>query len=243
MRIRRARRAGQRPSCAGKAAANALRVAGLVALVEEFTILREVHIQRASTLMDYHPTKIQRLTEQEPLNKLRAADCLLRRLTKKNWPPFRLHDLTRNGPRFARKSTPHIRVIAPANCSQLAEQCWEQIRGAPCSASLTPYAAVGGNIALRLSYGVLPPSSILNTLSPRANPNIEEVLASVAAVAIPTSEPIDLVRLIEHLQVKEALLQHSENALLIRPAHGGTVGTHQRPLEIPTDAPTDQRSR
>lgn len=79
-----------------------------MAVVEESTVLEEMHIQRASTLMDYYLAENQRLTEQEPLNKLRAeADCLLRWLIKKNWPPFRLRDITRNGPRFARKSTRH----------------------------------------------------------------------------------------------------------------------------------------
>ncbi|WP_258660098.1 YfjI family protein [Pseudomonas sp. B21-036] len=93
-------------AAASKAAANVLRMAGVMAVVEESTALEEVHIQRASTLMDYYLAENQRLTEQEPLNKLRAeADCLLRWLIKKNWPPFRLRDLTRNGPRFARKST------------------------------------------------------------------------------------------------------------------------------------------
>lgn len=95
-------------AAAGKAAANVLRMAGVIAVVEESTVLEEMHIQRASTLMDYYLAENQRLAEQEPLNKLRAeADCLLRWLRKKNWPPFRLRDLTRNGPRFARKSTPH----------------------------------------------------------------------------------------------------------------------------------------
>ncbi len=95
-------------AAAGKAAANVLRMAGVMAVVEECTALEEVHIQRASTLMDYYLAENQRLTEQEPLNKLLAeADCMLRWLIKKNWPPFRLRDITRNGPRFARKSTRH----------------------------------------------------------------------------------------------------------------------------------------
>lgn len=95
-------------TAAGKAAANVLRMAGVMAVVEESTVLEEMHIQRASTMMDYYLAENQRLIEQEPLNKLRAeADCLLHWLIKKNWPPFRLRDITRNGPRFARKSTRH----------------------------------------------------------------------------------------------------------------------------------------
>lgn len=68
------------------------------------------------------------------------------------------------------------------------------------------------------------------TLSPRANPDAAGVVAGVAA---PTSESIDLARLIEQLQEDGALLQHSENALLIRAAHWGqldSVSAHWKAL-------------
>lgn len=71
------------------------------------------------------------------------------------------------------------------------------------------------------------------TLSPRANPDAAGVVASVAAVAAPTSDSTDLTRLIEQLQEDGALLQHSENALLIRPAHWGqldSIGPHWKAL-------------
>ncbi|MCU7240815.1 hypothetical protein [Pseudomonas peradeniyensis] len=71
------------------------------------------------------------------------------------------------------------------------------------------------------------------TLSPRANPDAAAVVASVAAVATPRSESIDLARLIEQLHGEGALLQHSENALLIRPAHWGqldSVSAHWKAL-------------
>lgn len=61
------------------------------------------------------------------------------------------------------------------------------------------------------------------TLSPRANPDTVGVVAGVAAVATPTSESIELVRLIEQLREEGALLQHTENALLIRPTHWGQL--------------------
>ncbi|MEE4677500.1 hypothetical protein V2K57_24230 [Pseudomonas alliivorans] len=70
-------------------------------------------------------------------------------------------------------------------------------------------------------------------LSPRTNPDVAGVVASVAAVATPTSESIDLARLIKQLQEEGALLQRSENALLIRPAHWGqldTIGPHWKAL-------------
>jgi len=57
------------------------------------------------------------------------------------------------------------------------------------------------------------------TLSPRANSDAVGVVASVAAVAAPAPEPIDLTRLIKQLQEEGVLLQHSENSLLIRPTH------------------------
>ncbi|WLH51220.1 hypothetical protein [Pseudomonas tolaasii] len=68
------------------------------------------------------------------------------------------------------------------------------------------------------------------TLSPRVNPDAAQV---VAAVAYPISEPTDLAQLIEQLQEEGALLQHSENALLIRPAHWGqldSVSAHWKAL-------------
>jgi len=71
------------------------------------------------------------------------------------------------------------------------------------------------------------------TLSPRVNPAAPQVVASVAAVATPTSEPIDLARLIEQLQEEGASLQHADNALLLRPAHWGqldSIGPHWKAL-------------
>ncbi|MEG5266495.1 hypothetical protein TRP66_19585 [Pseudomonas sp. JDS28PS106] len=62
-------------------------------------------------------------------------------------------------------------------------------------------------------------AATVTTLSPRTTPGTAKVVASVAVVATPTSEPIDLARLIEQLQEEGALLKHNENALLIRPAH------------------------
>ncbi|EKT4456781.1 hypothetical protein QEM35_002855 [Pseudomonas putida] len=73
------------------------------------------------------------------------------------------------------------------------------------------------------------------TLSPRANPDAAGVVASVAAVAAPTPESIDLAQLIEQLQEEGALLQHSENALFIRPAHWGqleSIGHHWKALLV-----------
>ena len=63
------------------------------------------------------------------------------------------------------------------------------------------------------------------TLSPRVNPDAAQVVASVAAVATPTSESIDLARLIEQLREEGASLQNRENALLIRPAHWGQLAS------------------
>jgi len=73
----------------------------------------------------------------------------------------------------------------------------------------------------------------VTSLSPRAKPNGTGVVANVAAVANTTSEPIDLAQFIEHLQGEGALLQHSENALFIRPARWGqldSIGPHWKAL-------------
>ena len=99
-------------SVAGKAAANVLRIAGVLAVIEDANVVSEAHIQRASTLMDYYLAEIQRLTEQEPINTVREeADRLLRWLTQKGWTQFTIRDLNRNGPRFARKSSHHTATL------------------------------------------------------------------------------------------------------------------------------------
>jgi hypothetical protein len=103
--------ANVRPS-ASKAADNLLRIAGVFAVLEDRDLIEVTHIQRASSLMDYYLTEIQRLTEQEPINTQREeADRLLRWLREKQWPPFTVRDLLRNGPRFARKSSHHTLAL------------------------------------------------------------------------------------------------------------------------------------
>lgn len=57
------------------------------------------------------------------------------------------------------------------------------------------------------------------TLSPRARPEATRVVATVAAVATPPMDPAYIALLIEQLREEGALLQHQENALLIRPTH------------------------
>ncbi|QXG41882.1 YfjI family protein [Pseudomonas viridiflava] len=99
--------ASVRPS-GSKAADNLLRLAGILAVVEESGMVEVDHIQRASALVGYYLTEIQRLTEQEPVCRLKEeADRLLRWLQVKNWKRFSVRELNRNGPRFARKSSRH----------------------------------------------------------------------------------------------------------------------------------------
>jgi len=65
-------------------------------------------------------------------------------------------------------------------------------------------------------------AATVTTLSPHARKKTAQVVASVAAVAAvapPPSESTDLALLIKQLQEEGALLQHRENALLIRPAN------------------------
>ena len=97
--------ASVRPS-GSKAADNLLRVAGILAVVEESSVVEVDHIQRASALVGYYLTEIQRLTEQEPVCRVKEeADRLLRWLQVKDWKRFSIRELNRNGPRFARKSS------------------------------------------------------------------------------------------------------------------------------------------
>lgn len=99
--------ASVRPS-GSKAADNLLRVAGILAVLEESSVVEVDHIQRASALVGYYLTEIQRLTEQEPVCRVKEeADRLLRWLQVKDWKRFSIRDLNRNGPRFARKSSRH----------------------------------------------------------------------------------------------------------------------------------------
>ncbi|MCL6703940.1 YfjI family protein [Pseudomonas sp. T1.Ur] len=99
--------ASVRPS-GSKAADNLLRIAGILAVVEEGSVVEVDHIQRASALVGYYLTEIQRLTEQEPVCRVKEeADRLLRWLQVKDWKRFSIRDLNRNGPRFARKSSRH----------------------------------------------------------------------------------------------------------------------------------------
>ena len=99
--------ASVRPS-GSKAADNLLRVAGILAVLEESSVVEVDHIQRASALVGYYLTEIQRLTEQEPVCRVKEeADRLLRWLQVKDWKRFSIRELNRNGPRFARKSSRH----------------------------------------------------------------------------------------------------------------------------------------
>jgi predicted mannosyl-3-phosphoglycerate phosphatase (HAD superfamily) len=56
-------------------------------------------------------------------------------------------------------------------------------------------------------------------LSPRAKPTTVGVVATVAAVATPLLDSVDIARLIEQLRTEGARLQHHENALLFRPTY------------------------
>lgn len=57
------------------------------------------------------------------------------------------------------------------------------------------------------------------TLSPCFRPGMSRVVATVAAVTTPPLDPVNLALLIEQLREEGALLEHRENALLIRPTH------------------------
>lgn len=56
-------------------------------------------------------------------------------------------------------------------------------------------------------------------LSPDANRDIAQVVASVAAVAKSSSDPVDIKLLIQQLRKDGVVLHHHENTLHIRPSH------------------------
>jgi hypothetical protein len=56
-------------------------------------------------------------------------------------------------------------------------------------------------------------------LSPDANRDIPQVVASVAAVATSSSDPADLKLLIQQLRKDGVMLHYHENTLHIRPSH------------------------
>lgn len=81
------------------------------------------------------------------------------------------------------------------------------------------------------------------TLSPSANPDAAGVVASVAAVAAPTPESTDLARLIEQLKKRRGSAATPRKRPSYPSSKLGAAGQHQRPLESPAAAPTNQRSR
>lgn len=62
-------------------------------------------------------------------------------------------------------------------------------------------------------------AATVTILSPCDKPETAQVVASVAAVVAPPFESADLALLIKQLQEEGAVLQHRENALLVRPSH------------------------
>ena len=85
-----------------------------------------------------------------------------------------------------------------------------------------------------------PVAASFATLSPRARPETTRV---VAAVATRPLEPTHLALLIEQLREEGALLQHQENALLIRPTHWQQCGQGQPSLESPAALSANKRKR
>jgi hypothetical protein len=97
---------------AAKGAENLLRIAGIMAVVEESGTLTPTLIERAAVLVAWyldealrvgHPVKVEArlLQAQRLLDWLRAND----------WQSFEARELQRKGPRFARKSAPLLKEL------------------------------------------------------------------------------------------------------------------------------------
>lgn len=228
--------ANVRPS-ASKAADNLLRIAGVFAVLEDREMIEVTHIQRASSLMDYYLTEIQRLTEQEPINTQREeADRLLRWLQEKQWPPFTVRDLLRNGPRFARKSSHHTLAL-------LVELITHQWLGGP-TGTTSRYAIFRLNEALRNrraqaknAHHLQLVATTVATLSPRSTPGTTGLVATVAAVAKNQGDGSHISDLIERLHQEGAELFCLDNRLCFRPNDWGQLPPRERPVARATGLP------
>lgn len=97
---------------AAKGAENLLRIAGIMAVVEESGTLTPALIERAAVLVTWyldealrvgHPVKVEA--------RLLQAQRLLDWLRANEWQSFEARDLQRKGPRFARKSATLLKEL------------------------------------------------------------------------------------------------------------------------------------
>ena len=90
---------------AAKGAENLLRIAGVMAVVEESEVITRGLIERAARLMDWHLGEALRISNpgQADARKL-LAQRLLEWLIANDWQHFEARRLQREGPRFVRKS-------------------------------------------------------------------------------------------------------------------------------------------
>lgn len=91
---------------------NVLRLAGILSVMENRASITQPVMARAAVLVDFYLGEAQRLAvEAVDKARLEEAERLGRWLQRKGWQQFALRQLSREGPRLARKSAAHSRVL------------------------------------------------------------------------------------------------------------------------------------
>ena len=97
---------------AAKGAENLLRIAGVMAVIEESGTITQALIERAATLMEGYLAEALRVGNPVKVEvRLAQAQRLLDWLRANNWQSFEIRELQRKGPRFARKSAQQLKEL------------------------------------------------------------------------------------------------------------------------------------
>lgn len=182
---------------ASKGAENVLRIAGVLAVLEDAGAITLPLIERATVLVRWYLAEALRLTNPAKVEpQLLQAQRLLDWLLHNHWQTFDARQLQREGPRFVRKSAAHRNAILTA----LIEHHWlssydgKQFQINPLATTATAATSqarqdteCGDTMATR---GDNPPrpevlSPTVAALSPTSHVASSGTVASVAAVAKP----------------------------------------------------------
>lgn len=97
---------------AAKGAENLLRIAGVMAVVEERDTITPALIERAAVLVEWYLAEALRVGHPVKVEaRLLHAQRLLDWLHANNWQRFEARELQRKGPRFARKSAAQLKEL------------------------------------------------------------------------------------------------------------------------------------
>ena len=97
---------------AAKGAENLLRIAGVMAVVEESGTISLALVERAAVLVEWYLAEALRVGHPIKVEaRLLQAQRLLDWLRANNWQSFEMRELQRKGPRFARKSAQQLKEL------------------------------------------------------------------------------------------------------------------------------------